>query len=62
MLTIICIAVLCVDIFGPAMVSGADEFVNCDLAVEVVVVTSAEVCGSVLHTAVGISTAGKVPT
>ena len=59
---VIRVAIFGVDIFGPAVVAGANEFVNRDLAVEVVVVTAAEVCGGVLHTAVGVSAAGEVPT
>ena len=59
---VICVAILGVDVFGPAVVSGADEVVNRDLAIEVVVVAPAEVRGGILHAAVRVTPSRKVPT
>jgi len=59
---VICVAIFGVDIFGPAVVAGADKFVNRDLAIEVVIIAAAEVRGGIFHTAMGVSSSRKVPT
>jgi hypothetical protein len=56
------IAILGVDVFGPAFVPGTNEFEDGLFTIIVVIVAAAEVVGGVFHAAVSVATAGKVPT